>query len=777
MGSMRKARSVAERILGSPPRGRVDLALSWSVVGAGVLLAGGSFVAGAVDISGGGLEVLVPLTVSVAIAAAGVWLRGQDLQASDVAVVAVWVLATAAMFGVVVSMAAVVMSSDPLRVSLAISSFMAPIGAGGGAVVGYYDAKRRRQHRVTRRAERALETATDGIAIVDTSGQFETVNRAYAEMHGRADTDALVGEHWQEVLPDDESTRIERDVLPSLAHRREWRGEATGRRADGDTFPLELTLTRMPDGGTVCVAHDVSDREAAEREIRAQKRQLDVIVENTPIVIVAFDTDGEITLSQWKGLDRLGLEPGEVVGESVFELYAEFPDVVSGCRRALDGESVHRTHELGDAVFDTWLTPVFEDGEVTQAIGTSVDVTERHERKHQIAAIHEASRRLTYANTFEDVAEAAVAITDEVLDRPLSALWRYDEGAEQLTVAETSDELAATVEEANQTLEPLEEGTVGMSSFKNGEVFVVEDYAADDRAAFPELDLGTVGLVPVGGHGLLSVGHEDVAEVSEVEATQLEILQLNLQAALDRAEHEALLRQRTEELEIRTSQMEFINSILRHDVLNGMTVIRARGEFLEEALEDTQREYAETVVHWCEDIIGFVERVQSVLNALSDDEDLSVRPVDATELLSVELDRLRQTYPEVDFEDHLPEEAWVRADELLGDVLGNIARNAVEHNPQEDLQVEVSIDQDDDTTTVRIADDGQGIPPERRDVVFRRGESHAKSTGSGFGLFFVEAMVDAYGGDVRIEDNEPGAALVIELPTERPDEAPKRETR
>ncbi len=36
---------------------------------------------------------------------------------------------------------------------------------------------------------------------------------------------------------------------------------------------------------------------------------------------------------------------------------------------------------------------------------------------------------------------------------------------------------------------------------------------------------------------------------------------------------------------------------------------------------------------------------------------------------------------------------------------------------------------------------------------------------TGFGLFFVDSVIDGYGGDVRVKDNEPSeAAFVIELP-------------
>jgi len=43
---------------------------------------------------------------------------------------------------------------------------------------------------------------------------------------------------------------------------------------------------------------------------------------------------------------------------------------------------------------------------------------------------------------------------------------------------------------------------------------------------------------------------------------------------------------------------------------------------------------------------------------------------------------------------------------------------------------------------------------------------HAKSVGSGFGLFFVDAMMTEYGGAVDVEDNDDdGATFVLRLPT------------
>lgn len=108
------------------------------------------------------------------------------------------------------------------------------------------------------------------------------------------------------------------------------------------------------------------------------------------------------------------------------------------------------------------------------------------------------------------------------------------------------------------------------------------------------------------------------------------------------------------------------------------------------------------------------------------------------------------------FERDIDEDVTVHCDELLAEVVGNILTKAVEHNETEDLRVTISVERDS-PVRVRIADNGAGVSDEEKDAIFRRGQTgHAKSTGSGVGLFFVDSMVTAYGGDVWVEDDDLG---------------------
>ncbi|WP_247730464.1 PAS domain-containing protein [Halovivax limisalsi] len=221
------------------------------------------------------------------------------------------------------------------------------------------------------------------------------------------------------------------------------------------------------------------------------------------------------------------------------------------------------------------------------------------------------------------------------------------------------------------------------------------------------------------------------------------------------------------ELERQREQLEFFNSILRHDVLNGMTVIGARGEILAAELDGELGRHAQTVVDWCTTTTEVTKRVQRVIETLTTPEErLDLDEVDVSAILDRKLSELETAHPEMTFASDVAPGLEVRADELLSEVLGNILLNSIEHNDTDDLSIEVTAEATGDRVRIEITDDGRGVDDGRKESIFRRGEtSHAKETGSGFGLFFVDVMVEKYGGDVWVEDaDREGARFVLELP-------------
>lgn len=68
-------------------------------------------------------------------------------------------------------------------------------------------------------------------------------------------------------------------------------------------------------------------------------------------VLFAVDAQGVFTASEGEGLSVLGLEPGEVVGRSAFEIYGGEPEILGNLRRVLSGESFSCVVEVAGTPF------------------------------------------------------------------------------------------------------------------------------------------------------------------------------------------------------------------------------------------------------------------------------------------------------------------------------------------------------------------------------------------------------------------------------------------
>jgi signal transduction histidine kinase len=106
----------------------------------------------------------------------------------------------------------------------------------------------------------------------------------------------------------------------------------------------------------------------------------------------------------------------------------------------------------------------------------------------------------------------------------------------------------------------------------------------------------------------------------------------------------------------------------------------------------------------------------------------------------------------------------------LRQVLHNLLGNALRHTPAGG-SVTIQTAADSQQITIAIEDSGEGIAPEHLSHVFDRfyrvDRARARdSGGSGLGLAIVRAIVQAHGGDVRVQSEGPGqgSIFIVNLP-------------
>jgi PAS domain S-box-containing protein len=123
----------------------------------------------------------------------------------------------------------------------------------------------------------AMESALEGMAILNAAGQFTYMNSAHAHLFGYSNPSELLGKNWHVLYQPEGVARFQNHVMPQVFAEGGWRGEAQGLRRDGTVFPQELSITRLSDGAFICVCRDVTERLNAGRartEAEAKYRAL-----------------------------------------------------------------------------------------------------------------------------------------------------------------------------------------------------------------------------------------------------------------------------------------------------------------------------------------------------------------------------------------------------------------------------------------------------------------------------------------------------------------------
>ncbi|MEM0962786.1 MAG: EAL domain-containing protein [Bacteroidota bacterium] len=146
------------------------------------------------------------------------------------------------------------------------------------------------------------------------------------------------------------------------------------------------------------------DVEEHERDVQIASDRVRDVLDQAPIILFEIDKAGTFTLSEGAGIEALGLKAGEVVGSSVFDLYAAFPDVLDAIRTVLSGEPKSWEATIGGETYATRARPVRgADGTVAGLTGVSLQITEEANARRALAESSARYQALSEA-TFEGIA-------------------------------------------------------------------------------------------------------------------------------------------------------------------------------------------------------------------------------------------------------------------------------------------------------------------------------------------------------------------------------------
>lgn len=206
-----------------------------------------------------------------------------------------------------------------------------------------------------------------------------------------------------------------------------------------------------------------------------------------------------------------------------------------------------------------------------------------------------------------------------------------------------------------------------------------------------------------------------------------------------------------------------------HEIKNPLTPMKLSVQLLQRAMQDGRPDLDKMVKRFSENLVEQIDTLSNIATEFSNFAkmpnannaviDLRAIIKSSTDLYDIE-DETKIIFNESN------KMMWVYADkDQLLRVFSNLLKNAIQSipNPVQGL-VTVTVNDDDDTYTVAVSDNGTGIADDKRDRIFTPNFT-TKTTGTGLGLAMAKQIVEHANGKLWFESKlNMGSTFYVSLP-------------
>ena len=213
---------------------------------------------------------------------------------------------------------------------------------------------------------------------------------------------------------------------------------------------------------------------------------------------------------------------------------------------------------------------------------------------------------------------------------------------------------------------------------------------------------------------------------------------------------------------------QLIIRMLSHDLANHIQVLNFNSELLARAKDETELKQANQ--HMKVKIQAINAFIKDVLNFLREEEKIYSQTLEIYDLNIIVQTVMRELEPEFELKNieiilnKSEEPALFRANITIKSAIFNIISNAIKFSPQKG-KISIHISLKRPYISLKISDQGKGIPNDLKQKVFEPFTSYGDEKGTGLGLTIVHEVVQYFHGNVWIQDNEPmGTIVCLELP-------------
>ncbi|MBL7968408.1 MAG: PocR ligand-binding domain-containing protein [Prolixibacteraceae bacterium] len=514
---------------------------------------------------------------------------------------------------------------------------------------------------------------------------------------------------------------------------------------DGKIIPVEVSTNVANFKGKTLIhsiARDISQRKQAEEELQKREAIIRTAVENLPVIFYQIDKNGIFQLSVGAGLKSLGLQPNQVVGYSVFDIYKDYPEILDAVKRALQNEIATFESHVNEAYHYNILTPLPNLG----IIGVAMDITEMKDTFRKL----EQSRE-DYIKLFEDHAAVKFLIdpfTGQIIDSNYAAEQYYGWSRDELK--------KMNVSQINTLSREQVENALNKAIIANKLYFEFKHKLAN--GSIRDVEVFTSKINFDGKEVLHSIVH-DITDRKKAEA--------ELVVAKEKAEESDRLK------------TAFLQN-MSHEIRTPMNAIMGFSELLFDCADDKEKlkSYTDIINLRCNDLLDIINDILDISKIESGQLPVNIGETNLNDLFK-ELSSFFIEYQHRLNKQHIefnllafnnPEKNLILTDKVkLKQIFINLISNAFKFTDEGKIEGGCKLDENQNLLFY-VSDTGAGIPVNKHQFIFDRFtqiqyEGKKNIGGTGLGLPIVKALVNLLGGTISLEsETGKGSTFWFTLP-------------
>ncbi len=278
------------------------------------------------------------------------------------------------------------------------------------------------------RNQAVLEAAVDSILTIDERGLIQSVNAATIKTFGY-EASELLGRNINMLMPNPYSAEhdeyLRRYVTTGVKRIIGIGREVIGRRKNGSTFPMDLSVSEVKLPGKrlfTGIVRDITDRKQVEEALLSERNRFQQYLDIAGVIIISLDLNGAVQLMNRKAIEQMNIVEEEALGRTLQELFPSEVEFLGGVAKAVGSDSTQSwesplsSQATGRTI--AWHSSPLKqrDGGITGTLLSGADITERVRAQDSLAKAHHQLEQRVQERT-QELCQANDELRDEISER------------------------------------------------------------------------------------------------------------------------------------------------------------------------------------------------------------------------------------------------------------------------------------------------------------------------------------------------------------------------